>query len=70
MKVITVIAQKGGAGKTTLSISTAVAAANDGWSTAVVDLDPQATAATWSDRRESETPVVISAQAARAPAHP
>ena len=67
MKVIAVIAQKGGAGKTTLSIATAVAAVADGLSAAVVDLDPQATAANWSDRRKAESPVVISAQAARLP---
>ena len=65
MKVIAVIAQKGGAGKTTLSIATAVAAVVDGLSAAVVDIDPQATAANWSDRREAESPVVISAQATR-----
>ncbi len=67
MKVIATIAQKGGAGKTTLSIGTAVAAAADGLSAAIVDLDPQATAANWSDRRETESPVVISAQATRLP---
>ena len=32
-----------------------------------MDLDPQATAANWSDRREADTPVVISAQASRLP---
>ena len=67
MKVIAVIAQKGGAGKTTLSIATAVAAVSDGLSAAVVDLDPQATAANWSDRRKAESPVVITALAARLP---
>ena len=65
MKVIAVIAQKGGAGKTTLSIATAVAAIVDGLSAAIVDIDPQATAANWSDRRQAESPVVISAQATR-----
>ena len=65
MKVIAVIAQKGGTGKTTLSISTAVAADRVGHSAAIIDLDPQATAANWSDRRDSDSPVVISAQAAR-----
>ncbi len=65
MKVIAVIAQKGGAGKTTLSIGIAVAATLDGLTVAVIDLDAQATAANWGDRREAEEPVVISAQAAR-----
>ena len=62
---ISVIAQKGGTGKTTLCLATACAAANDGLSTVVVDLDPQATASSWSDRRNSEIPVVLSAQPPR-----
>ena len=41
MKVIAVIAQKGGTGKTTLSIATAVAATAEGLSTAIIDLDPK-----------------------------
>ena len=56
---VSVIAQKGGTGKTTLCLATACAAAADGLSTVVVDLDPQATAASWDDRRDSETPVVL-----------
>ncbi len=40
MKVISVLAQKGGTGKTTLSVATACAAAADGLSTVIVDLDP------------------------------
>ena len=67
MNVISVIAQKGGTGKTTLTVSLAVAAVRAGLSSAIVDLDPQATAANWSDRREADTPVVISAQASRLP---
>ena len=45
MKVVSVVAQKGGTGKTTLSVATACAATADGLSTVIVDLDPQATAA-------------------------
>ena len=65
MKVISVVAQKGGAGKTTLSVAIACAAATNSLSTVIVDLDPQATAASWGDRRDSESPAVISAQPPR-----
>lgn len=65
MKVVSVIAQKGGSGKTTLSIATACSATASGLSAVIVDLDPQATAASWGDRRTSESPAVISAQAPR-----
>ena len=67
MQVVSVIAQKGGAGKTTLSLAVACCAAENGLSAVVVDLDPQATAASWGDRREADAPVVISAQPPRLP---
>jgi len=67
MDVIAVIAQKGGTGKTTLTLALAVAAQRAGKVTAVIDLDPQATASNWSDRREVDSPVVVSAQPARLP---
>ena len=65
MKVIALISQKGGAGKSTLAVSLAVAAEHDGRSVAVVDLDPQASATNWSERREAETPVVASSTPVR-----
>ena len=65
VKTVSVIAQKGGAGKTTLSLSLACAAVAEGLSAVVVDLDPQASAASWGDRRESDTPAVVPAQAPR-----
>lgn len=68
MKIVAVISQKGGAGKTTLAVHLATAAALAGHRTAVIDLDPQATAASWGDRRTSGDPEVISGQAIRIPA--
>jgi chromosome partitioning protein len=66
MKVIPLIAQKGGANKTTLAINLCVAALQDDKEAMIIDLDPQASAAKWRDLRKNErTPVVISAQASR-----
>jgi len=65
MKTISIISQKGGAGKTTLALNLAGAAEEAGFRTVIVDLDPQASAKGWHDHRQREAPVVISAQAAR-----
>ena len=51
MKVLAVLSQKGGVGKTTLATSLAVAAETAGKSVALIDLDPQATASFWHDTR-------------------
>ena len=71
MQTIAIVGQKGGIGKTTLAIHLAVAATHAGHTTALIDLDPQGSAAGWGDLRENadipdkEYPVVISAHAAR-----
>ena len=65
MLTVALISQKGGAGKTTLAINLAIASELAGRPAVVVDLDPQASAATWGDSHEAEAPVVVSAQAAR-----
>jgi chromosome partitioning protein len=67
MDVVAIIAQKGGVGKTTIALSLAVAAHRAGKTAAIVDLDPQATACNWGDRRNNEPPVIVSAQPARLP---
>ena len=65
MQTIALISQKGGAGKTTLAIALAVMAERAGLSSVLVDLDPQASAAQWSDLREAEVPVVTCTPASR-----
>lgn len=68
MKTVAIISRKGGAGKTTLAIHLAAAAESAGMAAAIFDLDPQASAAVWADRREGKPPTVIPAQAPRLPA--
>lgn len=65
MKTISVIAQKGGVGKTTIAMNLAIAAQQRGLDTVVIDLDPQASAKEWHDHRDAQMPIVISAQASR-----
>jgi chromosome partitioning protein len=65
MYTVALIAQKGGTGKTTLAISLAVAAGQVGMTSLIIDLDPQATACNWKDRRTDASPVVIDAQPSR-----
>lgn len=58
MQIITLAAQKGGVGKTTLAVNLAVAAQAVGIKTALFDLDPQESATAWSERRDAELPHV------------
>jgi chromosome partitioning protein len=67
MRTIAIISQKGGAGKTTLALHLAVAAQIAGMRAAVVDLDPQATARKWGDKREASEPEVVGDHAERLP---
>lgn len=65
MRIIALISQKGGVGKTTLAIHLATAFVAAGYNTLLLDLDPQASAAEWKDSRAAETPPVMAIPPAR-----
>ena len=65
MKVIGIISQKGGTGKTTLATNLSVEAERHGHTVALFDLDPQATTAKWGDHREADTPAIMDIPASR-----
>lgn len=59
MHVIVVASQKGGAGKTSLIRSLAVATHQAGHATALLDTDPQGSLTSWWNRREDEQPALV-----------
>lgn len=59
MKIVTLLAQKGGTGKTTLSIHLAVLAAASKLKVVIADLDPQQSTTFWNGRRTSSDPGVM-----------
>jgi chromosome partitioning protein len=66
MIVVSILSQKGGAGKTTLSLHWAVEAERQGFGpVAIIDIDPQGSARKWAERRREnlglETPITIKA---------
>ena len=65
MYTVTVLAQKGGTGKTTIVINLAVAAEASGLRVALLDLDPQASAAGWGDQPRQHRPAVAAVPASR-----
>jgi len=65
MKILTIISQKGGTGKTTLALNLAIASELSGRSTAIFDLDPQASSSGWKDSRSDEMPAVLSLHSSR-----
>lgn len=56
MRTISLISQKGGVGKTTLTINLAVAAAEAGAGVVIADTDPQQSAFNWFEARRAERP--------------
>ena len=67
MYTVAILSQKGGTGKTTLTLHLAVASERAGQPSAVIDLDPQASAAGWKDSRAAEAPVVVPVPPSRLP---
>ena len=59
MNIVTVLAQKGGTGKTTLSIHLATVASGGGRKVVIADTDPQASAMVWKKRRRKDLPEVL-----------
>lgn len=68
MKIVAIISQKGGSGKTTVAVHLAVCAELAKQTAAIIDLDPQLSALEWFSRRKAETPEVITATLERLPA--
>jgi chromosome partitioning protein len=63
---VAIVSQKGGSGKTTLVLHLATCAAYSGTVACVIDTDPQATAAAWSDWRGADyQPEVMTSPPAR-----
>src|SRR3954453_9590439 len=65
MHVLALVTQKGGTGKSSLAVSLAVAALERGLKVYIIDLDPQATARNWFERREAAQPEVATVEATR-----
>ena len=65
MKIVSLISQKGGVGKTTLATALAVAAHRDGKQAFLVDLDPQASASFWMDTRQDDGLAISAIPASR-----
>lgn len=59
MKTLGIIAQKGGTGKTTLSVHLAVQATLDDMRVLLLDMDPQASATAWWKRRRNQRPELL-----------
>lgn len=59
MKTLAFLSQKGGAGKTTLAVHTAVTAQEAGLRVVLIDTDPQRSATAWGKARQAPSPLVV-----------
>ena len=64
MKTLAFLSQKGGSGKTTLAVHTAVAAHENGERVVIVDTDIQRSATSWSEARNADATTVAPVAAA------
>jgi chromosome partitioning protein len=67
VKTLAFLSQKGGSGKTMLSVHLAVAAEQSGERVCLVDTDPQASATAWAELRTRETPLVVTVSPSELP---
>lgn len=67
MRILALVSQKGGSGKTTLAVHLAVAAMQAGEQVTVLDTDPQGSAQAWAQMRQQRAPAVVSAPPAEVP---
>ena len=65
MRTVALVSMKGGSGKTTAAVHIAVQAAQQGLNVALLDTDPQQSAARWGDRRAAALPVVLTVPPSR-----
>ena len=63
MKIIAVVAQKGGTGKSTVTANLAVAAQLGGRKTLIADADPQGSLVDWAKTRQAKSPLVVPVKA-------
>ena len=58
-KIVAIASQKGGAGKTTLTLAIAGVAMAAGRTVVILDMDPQASASAWADQRGGEPAPIV-----------
>jgi chromosome partitioning protein len=67
MKVLALVSQKGGSGRSLLAVHLAVAMEDAGFYTVLIDLDAQGSAVTWGKLRGKDAPLVVAGVASHLP---